>query len=733
MTYESKKDDTDVTKVQEFASAETVKKWCEIKDEWSSTWDQVKKDLKFESGDQETTGVVKNFVRKYVKRLVAPTLVHAYRSSITLHDDVEEHWVDELTDTLKKEVDKIITNEHTREAAEVAYRSAVTTGWGALRVDIDARQRIKVKTLSDVTSVFPGPHAETDGSDMTECLIVQYITAAKAKALYDVKAEEIYESGSPFHRWGQKYGNLSKVPEIIYYELIEENDAKHVKVSKYVGDKKVEEAQLDITYIPVILTTGEIDYTADCPAAVGRSGLVKTLRGQQKILNALLTKENEVLAQSALDLWLGSENLPADVQKALRDSITKNLGFIPLPDATPGSDLPITPPQLVNKNINPLAFASTAASTEEGMESLSGLSAASFGIPESAGESGYASYLHLVQAELSTIDWQSQYQKSLKHLIRVVIDMLLVTSNASFSIEDDSAQDDTQQDMFSVHQTAEETRLKDVAMTSEDFEIGLVEGPIDTTRKQLQSQQILKVGELVGMDKLGDIVIESMELSSDVKKRLSDRIYKMLPPELQDRDEEEREEVMDPEAAAALQAAEEALAAKDETISALARYLEMLQDNLITQRQKRENDIAKEDIRYSERTANARARETANLLKVIVDAQHKGVEVPSDLISQIFNTFDIADERVAEIRSEQEVKEEQAAAESEQFKEEVAAMTATPEGPEMDQGMDQGMDLGTDLGTGEFSLGDVSMPPLTEGPVYPVDAPADMGVDDLEI
>jgi len=720
----------DLDKIENFKE-----KFSSLRDCWSKRWDCVRDDLKFESGkqfkaDDEENGnnVIKNIVRKYVNRLVNPSIYHSYSTSLEAYDD---EYAD-VAQALSKEVNDIIGCDSDREAIEVAYRSAITTGYGACKVDVITNRKgkkdIKLKPIYDPTTVYPGKFENIDGSDMEECIIVNWVEKDKAKKDYQVDANALYDKDGLFSDWQDKE-KADSVPEILFYKIesikrqvfsiggqeytqddavvmmqepdeIREVEENQVIIRRYVGDKLVEKSKMDIGCIPIVLFLGEVDYTDD---DIGRSGIVKLLKYTQKMANFYASREADIVGQSAMGLWVLDDRLPYEVRQLFNDSFVKNVGSIAVPNEIDGT--PLLPPQYVAKQNDPTPFVAGRKTAEEDAEVITAMNSATFGVSDTGVDSGYATFLKQTQSEIATIHYQSNMEKSLKHIVRILIDILMIISDAVVEFEGEEV-DGQKAEPVSMS-------LNDIDMTSDDFEIGLLQGPINATKKMQNNMQLMKWAELVGFDKIGDIIIEQSDM--DDKDRLADRLYKLLPPELKDREGEEDE--IDPQAQQALDEAQQAIAEKDTVISELSRYVEMLQNTLMSEKNDRKNDITKDQIKSVESMATSEARELNSLLKTFVDARKNGVDMPEGVAQQLESIFNRAELKIDTMADVQKADEDADDQQNNVAPEEIIE-------PAMEEPMEEQPMVGD-----EELLPDMS--PLVEGPVQPRDAGNEM-VDEID-
>jgi len=593
----------------------------------------VKDDLCFESGDQwpeddseETMKhIVKNDIRKFTNRLVNPVIQNAYAPDLGAEDEVLEP----LEAPLTKEVAKYLTKDRAREAYETAYRSAVIAGYGAFKIDVKQTRRGKepcITEIQDVTSVMVDPYIETvDGSDAEDAAILTWMDGKAAKRKYGEEATVAGEwSDSMYGGWSRP--SLDSVPELVFYQKkyrtsrtstpsedgtieLTTDTEPYVEIYKFVGDLLVERSTLEIPYIPIVLVVGDMKYTRK---GVCRSGIVDLARTSQKLINFYASGELDLSAVPPRPLWLMPYGADEGLESIWDQINTKRYSRVPYKAVDDdGATLPA--PSYVQRMLDTSAYMNGRAKSEEDLESEIGITANSFGEEEHAGQSGRSVFLRQMKGEIATAHYQSNLEKSVKHAIRILIDILSATSECPVHIKNEEAGID------------QETPLKEFDFSSEDFEVSLLAGPSNESRKQYGLAQLMEIGEKIGFQAFADLIVTEIPGIPNAEA-VAERLYKMLPPELQDKEDEEG--APDPEAIKALEEARMALDESEQTTQMLWDYVQQLQGELISGAEDRASKETLERMKIQKELNIAQIRAEVDLYKAELSAAKDGTTAP---------------------------------------------------------------------------------------------------------
>jgi len=603
---------------------------------WGPLHKQAKEDLCFESGEQwpEDEGhasgsmkhIVKNEIRRYTNRLVNPIIQNPF--SVDL--EPEESLLAPITATLTDETNRFITKDRARAAYETAYRSAVISGYGAFKVDIEKGRYGKypcLKEIQDVTSLVIDPYCSTvDGSDMEDAAILTWLDGRSARRKYGEEATVQGEwSESMYAGWSRP--SLDSIPELIYYQKkyrttrtsspgvdgttdLQTDTETYIEIFKFVGDLLVDRTTLDIPMIPIVLVMGDVKYSKK---GVSRSGIVELARTSQKLINFYASGELDLSAVPPRPIWLmpiGADEGVEDVWDRINTERYSRVPYKALDEAT-GAALP--PPSYQARMLDTSSYVAGRTKSEQDLETEIGISANSFGQEEHAGQSGRSVFLRQMKGEIATSHYQTNLEKSIKHAACIVIEILSILSTKEVRIVDKEAGID------------ETSPLNSFDFSSADFEITLLEGPLNESRKQYGLSQLMEIGEKIGFAAFADLIVASLPGVPNAEK-VAERLYKLLPPELQDKEEED---APDPEAIKALEEARVALDEAEGTAQMLWDYVQQLQGELISQREDRDSKEALEQMKIQKDLNIAQIRAEVDMYKADLTAMKDGASAPS--------------------------------------------------------------------------------------------------------
>jgi hypothetical protein len=206
---------------------------------------------------------------------------------------------------------------------------------------------------------------------------------------------------------------------------------------------------------------------------------------------------------------------------------------------------------------------------------------------ETATESGKSLIARMEAAEGASGQYIDHLMSSITQLARVLIQMLplVYTSQREFTVIDANGRSARVKANLSEKLTPEIIKMLDVDVES---------GPHMELRRRGAAESLAQMISTAG-DKgfaLLDLWADTQDLPNAVE--VKERLKRILPPELTENPEEEGD--VDPRAIEVLKEAEEALAAKDQTIQYLEAALAQLQAQVNSQAQLAEVELQKAQI-----------------------------------------------------------------------------------------------------------------------------------------
>lgn len=232
---------------------------------YSNTLDRAINDLRRYSGDFWNDDFKKTYKRNNRLNLSLNNwnpMVNAISSPISSSPWHIELTLDNMSD-LQEMIDKVESDTDSKSAIIDAFRKSVLTGYGFLVVttvedEFTGEAKVVLESASHLDSIALDPSISTvDGSDAEEGAVINYIPVKKAKRLYGEDVVPMTYPRTPcnisFPKSSQWHIPMDSVAVISYYT---KNDKGTVTFYKIVGNKVVQEIELNIKHIPIIRISG---------------------------------------------------------------------------------------------------------------------------------------------------------------------------------------------------------------------------------------------------------------------------------------------------------------------------------------------------------------------------------------------------------------------------------------------------------------------------------------------
>ena len=483
----------------------------------------------------------------------------------------------------------IIRNIESQSRASVAYEMAaqnmVDSGLGFFRlvsqyVSDDAwSQEIVIKSIPDIMTVRTGPFKESDGSDLLWAMIIEQVDKKTFEKQYpdEVQSWQLISAGQANSGWIGKetvlvaeYFEIKETPAILvqtqdgrslYQDELKEGDQvvdqrkttrKTVTWCKVGGDSILEQTELPIKFIPIIPCIGN-EYYVDGKKKV--YGLTRHGRSPQQLYNFAISSEAELLALSPLapfmadvESIMGYENLYAVANK-------KPVPVLPFNSISPSTGQPLPRPERQQ-------FASQPTGWIAAKQAAVGDIQASLGIYEAAqgnnpnDQSGKAIQSLQRQASQGTFHYSSNLARSVAHCGRILVDWIpkvYDTAQIMRVLGDDDTVDHVQIDPNQPQAKTEVQNEQGEIQKIFNLSVGRYDvvcdvGPSYATKRQESAESMIELVRSYPniMPIAGDLLVKNLDWPGADK--ISERLKKMLPPQLQ-----EAQEGQDPQMAQAQQ------------------------------------------------------------------------------------------------------------------------------------------------------------------------------------
>lgn len=473
--------------------------------------------------------------------------------------------------------------------ADVAYDRAclaqIRMGFGYFRVYSDYcdpesfDQDIKIGSIANPFMVYFDPSSILpDGSDAEWAMIAEDMSAAEYKKTYPdsqlANATPVtWESiGDEAPEWIVKDENTCRVVE--YFEktrkpikLVRLDTGKVVKCtdgSAKIGEPYDEGIAQDIRDSFITITRWikanaiEILESSEWPGKwipiipvygqelivngkVMYSGIIRQMADIQRMHNYWKSAQTEAIALAPKAPWIASQAAIAGYEDTWKSSNRRNLAVLPYNDKDESGN-PIEKPYRDVQEPAIQAITMAIAGTEEDFKATTGMYDPSLGNRGSADQSGRAIAQLQRQGQVGNFHFQDNLSRSLRHLGRIILDLLPHYYDGARVIRIIGA-DEASQTVKINQPTGEKdpkTGIDKVFdLTTGTYDVVVSAGPSYATKRQENLDIMLKL--LHEVPQLGQIAADLIvsQMDTPIAKELSERFKMALPPQFHARDGQE--------------------------------------------------------------------------------------------------------------------------------------------------------------------------------------------------
>lgn len=626
---------------------------AEVQQHWSRQFENVREDLEFFSGSQWSDAAKKerknkptltlNFTKNYVDRIVNQIRKYPFGINVKNEDPKITHLYQGL-------IRDIEYRSNASEAFEQAFESAVAAGVGFIAIDTGyedettLNQTISINRIADTTSVYIDPCSEKiDGSDAEYAIRVRYVDKRKAENEYNLKDDTEHQAfyAALFTNWMVPENTL---PELIYYtkeskkikrtwlqdgtffdgesdieppaEMIAGTrmiERKYVKVCKYIGGKKIDETILNCSYIPIIPVYGDKVYDGQWS---GYSGIVRLVRDQQTMINNYASAEAQLIHSAPTSPWLIAEGQVAGYEKIWSTANSGDWDHLPYnPQSLNGQQVP--PPTRVTNSVDTGHLVQARMGAIEDMQRSTGIFDSQMGKEDISQQSGKAIMLKNRNADIASYHYTDNFTKSITQCGRVILELInsLYDTNRKLNVRGENGE-----------VVPIEGNIKEMNIDPNSFDSEVEAGPMVANERDATNAMLMEIGQMLPQkfEMIADLLIENLQTPGT--EEAVARLRKMLPPELLP--EDENSTAPDPEAIAALQQAEAAVAERDALIDQYEQIIKQLQTMIIDSERDRQNKVEVEEIKSQTELAKT---ELNNEAKVIIEQMKQTGRAESDM------------------------------------------------------------------------------------------------------
>jgi hypothetical protein len=454
-------------------------------------------------------------------------------------------------------------------AYDTAFQAAVTSGFGYFRINtaysdpMTFEQDIKILRVRNAFTVYFDPSCkEPDYSDAMWAFVVETLSKDEFKQQYpNATASSMAEWTSTGDGWLEK--DECRVAEYFYREstdktiyqltdgsIVTSKPADESSITnkrttqeytvqwcKMNGDEVLEETVWPGKWIPIIPVLGD---ELDVDGNRILEGIVRQAKDPQRQYNYMSSATTETIALAPKAPFVAAvgqiENFESDWQAAN----IKNISVLQY-NPVDLNGTPVPPPQ--RQVTNPAIEATTNAmmQSSQDLKAVTGIYQAALGQPGDE-KSGKAILARQQQSHGSNFHFVDNLSRSLRHAGRIIVDLIphiYDTKRTMRIIGEDGSQSVVQLDPDAAQEQAKlaqgvKRTLFDV--TTGKYDVTVSTGPSYQTKRQeaVTSQMQLVSSFPQIMPVAGDIMVRNMDWPGADK--IADRMEKMLPPQLQEKE-----------------------------------------------------------------------------------------------------------------------------------------------------------------------------------------------------
>ena len=471
--------------------------------------------------------------------------------------------------------------------ADIAYdwagEGAVTSGTGYFRIITEYvgdsfQQEIRIARIRNRFTVYFDPDAkEPDGSDAKEVLITMMIKRDDFEAMYpnvemtewnastgdsdwydkdniriaeyfyiDKKDETLYlleDGNSIFKTEYEQQDELTRVPFIKQrkgYRTI-------VKWCKVTGCEELESTIIAGQFIPVVRVIG---IETDIDGKLYTRGVVRGVKDPQRMYNYQRSTMVETLGLASKAPWVAAAGQIEGFEPEWASSNRVNRAVLRYKPVTINGTL-APPPQRQGYAGVPTGLIQDMQTSEHDIQSALGMYQASIG-QDSNAKSGKALNAQQKQGDMATFQFPDNLNKSVRHAGRIIMGMIPIIYDTAQVVrilgEDgtpDYVQIDPEQEEAVAKLQGENGAIKKIYnLGVGKYDVTITTGSSYATKRMEGADFLTQVAQTNPdlMPVIGDLLFKSLDMP--YAQEISERMKKMMPPELKDDSGEDSPEVM---------------------------------------------------------------------------------------------------------------------------------------------------------------------------------------------
>lgn len=455
------------------------------------------------------------------------------------------------------------------QAYDCAYESAAQCGIGWIRLlteysdPLSFDQDIKIKRIRNPHSVLIDPNAkEADRSDMQWAFMVDFLTREEFETLYPQSEVakggqsgwELARQQAPQWMEGKgirvceyfektfKPGVLclldsgetvlkAQVPEGAVVVRERQTQIPTVTWSKITGTEILEQTEWPSQWIPLVPVLGS---ELEVDGKLILEGVIRHAKDSQKMLNVWVSAETEAIGLAPKSPWLVAEGQLEGYEKVWRTSNSKNHAYLTY-KPTSSAGQPVPPPQRVFGEANVQALTNARLQAQDDLKSLVGIYDSALGA-RSNETSGLAIRARQNQASTAHYHLMDNLVRAMRQIGRIIVDLIPKIYDAQRVVR--IVGDEGEQRLVTINAPTEdkgEMRIYDLGVGK--YDVTVSSGPSYQTKRQEAVASMLQLAQAYPpiTQIAGDLMVGAMDWPG--AKAISQRLKKLLPPEVQDEQE----------------------------------------------------------------------------------------------------------------------------------------------------------------------------------------------------
>lgn len=596
-----------------------------LSDYWKENKSKMLDDIKFRAGDQWPEAIKRQREKANRPALVVDKTEQYVRQVVNdgrqnrpgINFPPKNDGAVEVSNALKGLTRAVLSASNADIAFDTALDHSAGHGLGYFRVLTDYEsetsfnQVIKVARVRNSLAVLPGIFQTADGSDMTECFVIDDMPTAQFEEKFPQATKTDWKSdGAAYGTWLND--KIVRVAEYYYIERVdqkivllkdgsscsEEDYAKSVaelgeegvapvvnrrtaKVNKVKwcrlsGAEILEENEWAGSFIPVIPVIGT---ERDINGKVIFSGLIRAARDPQMLYNFSRTAYAERVALAPKTPWVaavgqttsdpGWKNAHSDNIPVLHyDPVDVNGNVLPAPQRTMAADVPA-------------GYAAEMQTSEHDIQSSIGMYAASVGQPSNE-KSGRAIMARQREGDVGTFHYHDNLNRSIRHLGRILLELypkIYDTRRVVRLLGEDGETEEAVIDPTIGVPMLNDGAKKVFNLGMGEYDVDVEAGASYTTRRQ-EAQDM--IGEMVKGNPAmwtthGDLIAKMQDWPG--AEEIAERTRAVMPPPIKQaiaEQEQAERQGMDPKMQAVVSNAQQQIQMREQALKAASDKIEEL-------------------------------------------------------------------------------------------------------------------------------------------------------------